>query len=50
MRHTNAQTTMNIYTQAMSDSLREAMEEFDQNPARWSAVRERSHPLGNGVQ
>jgi integrase len=30
MRHTNAQTTMNIYTQAMSDSLREAMEEFDQ--------------------
>jgi integrase len=30
MRHTNAQTTMKIYTQAMSDSLREAMEEFDQ--------------------
>jgi integrase len=29
MRHTNAQTTMNIYTQAVSDSLRSAMEEFD---------------------
>ncbi len=30
MRHTNAQTTMNIYTQSVSDSLRTAMEEFDQ--------------------
>jgi hypothetical protein len=29
MRHTNAQTTMNIYTQALSDSLRAAMEDFD---------------------
>jgi integrase len=29
MRHSNAQTTMNIYTQAMSDSLRLAIEEFD---------------------
>ena len=29
MRHANAQTTMNIYTQAMSDSLRGAMENFD---------------------
>jgi integrase len=33
MRHTNAQTTMNIYTQATSDSLRSAMEEFDQDMA-----------------
>ncbi len=33
MRHTNAQTTMNIYTQAMSDSLRAAMEDFDQEMA-----------------
>jgi integrase len=29
MRHSNAQTTMNIYTQKVSDSLRQAMEEFD---------------------
>ena len=30
MRHTNAQTTMNVYTQTMSDSLQESMEEFDE--------------------
>jgi integrase len=29
MRHTKSQTTMNIYTQAPSDSLRAAMEDFD---------------------
>lgn len=29
MRHSNAQTTINIYTQAVSDSLKAAMEEFD---------------------
>jgi integrase len=29
MRHSNAQTTINIYTQAVSESLRMAMEEFD---------------------
>jgi integrase len=30
MRHANAQTTMNVYTQAVSESLRLAMEAFDQ--------------------
>jgi integrase len=33
MRHANAQTTMNIYTQTLSDSLRKAMEEFDREIA-----------------
>lgn len=40
MRHTNAQTTMNIYTQAVSDSLRSAMEEFDQE---MSAINRRQN-------
>jgi hypothetical protein len=30
MRHSNAQTTMNVYTQAVTESLKDAMEEFDQ--------------------
>jgi integrase len=30
MRHRNAQTTMNVYTRSMSDSLRATMEDFDQ--------------------
>jgi integrase len=34
MRHTNAQTTLNIYTQSISDSLRNAMEEFDREMSR----------------
>jgi len=30
VRHANEQTTMNIYTQAVTDSARAMMEEFDQ--------------------
>jgi integrase len=33
MRHSNAQTTMNVYTQAVSESLKSAMEEFDRKMA-----------------
>jgi integrase len=29
MRHADAQTTMNVYTQAVSESLEAALEEFD---------------------
>jgi integrase len=29
MRHADAQTTMNIYTQSVSESLKKAIEEFD---------------------
>jgi hypothetical protein len=29
MRHADAQTTMNVYTQAVSESLKIALEEFD---------------------
>jgi integrase len=34
MRHSNAQTTMNVYTQAVSESLKEAMEEFDRKMSK----------------
>jgi len=33
MRHSNAQTTINVYTQAVSESLKSAMEEFDRKMA-----------------
>jgi integrase len=34
MRHSNAETTMNVYTQTLSDSLRAAMNEFDEKMSR----------------
>ena len=34
MRHSNAQTTMNVYTQTVSESLKEAMEEFDRKMSK----------------
>jgi hypothetical protein len=34
MRHSNAQTTMDVYTQAVSDSLRTAMKEFDEKMSK----------------
>jgi integrase len=45
MRHANAQTTMNIYTQAVPDSLRSAMEEFDQemSPAGEQISKDSEH-------
>ncbi|MCU1325434.1 MAG: integrase family protein [Bryobacterales bacterium] len=39
MRHTNAQTTMNIYTQALSGSLQESMEDFDEEMSRSTATK-----------
>jgi integrase len=34
MRHSNAQTTMDVYTQIVSDSLRAAMKEFDEKMSK----------------
>jgi integrase len=50
MRHTNAQTTMNIYTQAMSDSLREAMEDFDREMSAGEVTKpskDSAHKMNN---
>ncbi len=34
MRHSNAQTTMDVYTQIVSDSLRAAMKDFDEKMSK----------------
>ncbi len=36
MRHSNAQTTMNIYTQVVTESLRLAMEDFEKKMSKGS--------------